>query len=79
LESPALKKDVSRFEQNGVAIGTYTMTKFQGKDVNIYHRNVFAAKDGYCIDLHISKGNYTPGRDAQEMDRLTGALSWVAK
>jgi hypothetical protein len=79
LESPLPKKDITRFEKDGLAVGAYVTTEFKGKKVDQYHRNIYALADSYCLDLHISKVYFDPVVDEKALDAWTSQVTLVAK
>jgi hypothetical protein len=79
LESPLPKKDITRFEKDGLAIGAYVTTELNGKKFDQYHRNVYALADGYCLDLHISKLFFDPAVDGKTVDAWTSQVALIAK
>jgi len=54
-KSPIKKKDIKLSELNGVPVVEYRAVEYEGLKYNQKHINAYYSKDGYWIDIHISK------------------------
>jgi hypothetical protein len=66
-------KDLVRSDENGVARVRYRLDELRGKQVPQHHAHAFLARDGVCVDVHVSKVDPQPDDDA----RMSGILGTV--
>ena len=82
-ESPAVESDVKMSEIGEMAIAEYVIKELKGIKLNQKHLNAYLAKNGYWIDVHISKADFEP-QDQALFDTIlkgirTDELCWGEK
>ena len=58
--SPYPKMNIKMSQSGDMAIVEYLVKKYMGREVNQQNVNAYLAESDYCIDIHLSKLNYTP-------------------
>ena len=81
-KSPMKKDDFSMSESGGMAILEYIVKEFAGVKVHQKNMNVYLSRDGYWVDIHLSKVKFKPDEESLFKDilnavsiRPTSALS----
>lgn len=63
-KSPMKKDDIKMSEAGQIALVEYTVKELEGIQVNDKNLNAYLAKDGYWVDVHISKADFKPEDEA---------------
>jgi hypothetical protein len=63
LKTPLEKTDIRTYDTGSMAIGEYTIEKFQDAKIMQRHLNAYLVRDGINVDVHLSKTNFKPGDD----------------
>jgi hypothetical protein len=63
-------KDVERSDENGAAQVRYRLDELRGKPIPQQHAHAFLARDGLCVDVHVSKADPRPDDTAKIADIL---------
>jgi len=66
-------RDVERFEENGFAVIRYIVPTVQGVKVNQLNWSAHAVRDGYWVDIHLSKADARSGDEAKLRSVLASA------
>lgn len=69
-KSPTKKDGISMSESGGMAILEYLVPEEQGITVNHKNLNAYLSRDGYWIDIHLSKMRFTPPEEKLFKDIL---------
>lgn len=64
LASPFEKSGVKRTERKGMALGEYLIPRAEGVEIRQKHVNAYLAREGACVDLHVSKVRHEPKDEA---------------
>ena len=64
-ESPLQKDDLKMSDSGSTALVEYIVKESFGTKVNQKNMNVYLSKDGYWVDVHLSKTDFKPEDDAQ--------------
>jgi len=59
MKNPVEKSDVRQTELNGVPVVHYLIKEYQGQKIEQGNLNAFYSRDGYWIDVHLSKTMFT--------------------
>ncbi len=65
---------VNRFERNGFALLEFLVPELAGQPIQQYHVSGHLVRDGYWIDLHLSKVLYTPKDRQLFLDFVDGLV-----
>ena len=75
-ESPFMDDDVVFTEDGDVALLEYFISEYQGVELNQRHVNAYYVKDGFWIDIHLSKVKYTDA-DKKLFDDVLASVEFV--
>lgn len=65
--------DVRTSEADGVARASYALPELRGQEIRQQHAHAFLARNGVCVNLHLSKADATPD-DAARFEQILGSL-----
>lgn len=57
--SPLAKENLKKYETDNLAIVEHDTKEFNGQIVNYHSLNAYLTKNGYWLDIHISKAGYS--------------------
>ena len=57
------KSNIQLYEKPNIAFVEFDIKEDNGNEINYHSLNAFLSKDGYWIDVHISKNSYTKADD----------------
>ncbi len=69
-ESPWKKDDLKMRESGDIALLEYLVKEIEGRELNQKNLNAYLSKDGYWIDIHLSKVDFKPGEKSLFKDIL---------
>lgn len=72
--SPLAKQNVKKYETENLAIIEHDTKEYNGQIVNFHSLNAYLAKNGYWIDIHISKVGFTK-EDEKTFKIITESIS----
>lgn len=72
--SPLAKENLKKYEMENLAIIEHDTKEYNGQIVNFHSLNAYLAKNGYWIDIHISKVGFTK-KDEKIFKILTESIS----
>ncbi len=72
--SMSTAQGVTRFERNGFALLEFLIPEMAGQPIQQYHFSGHQVRDGYWIDLHLSKVRYTPQDRQHFLDFVDGLV-----
>lgn len=75
-KSPLKKENVQKYETQDLAIVEHDTKEFNGQVVNFHSLNAYLSKNGYWIDVHISKVAYTKS-DKKLFDAIVQSIAIV--
>jgi hypothetical protein len=71
--SPLTMDDVKMTERGSVALLEYVVREYQQMRLDQKHLNAYLAKNGACVDIHLSKVQFTAADEARMIAMATGA------
>ena len=66
---------IKKYETNNLAIIEHDTKEYNGQVVNFHSLNAYLAKNGYWIDVHISKVGFTK-KDKKTFIKLTESITF---
>ncbi len=73
--SPLAKENLKKYETVNLAIIEHDTKEYNGQIVNFHSLNAYLAKNGYWIDVHISKAGFTK-KDKKTFKRITESITF---
>ncbi len=71
-------RSISFGKNDSIAFWNFFIGEYNGKTVDHKNVNACLVRDSACIDIHISKINYT-GKDSSEFDRIIRSIRFMDK
>lgn len=73
--SPLAKENLKKYETENLAIVEHDTEKYNGQTVNFHSLNAYLAKNGYWIDVHISKVGFSR-KDKKVFKKITESITF---
>jgi hypothetical protein len=73
--SPLAKENLKKYETDNLASIEHDTKEYNGQIVNFHSLNAYLAKNGYWIDVHISKAGFTK-KDKKTFIKLTESITF---
>jgi hypothetical protein len=71
--TPMKRKDIRRSERDGMAVLECLIPKFQGMKIDQQNMNVFLVRDGFWVDVHVSKAGFKE-QDRKLFEAILGSI-----